>query len=116
MFWCCFQFQPPQHTQIQTQTPSLTQTLTSGILSVETWILIFSLQTGLEYIQHYQGEPREPDPKAGAMEGHVSIWDAHMGLFIAVIVLLIICLIVIIIGILCIKCKGEKSKPEKVIH
>lgn len=65
----------------------------------------------LTVLDYYKGLPADVDSRAS--HHRKDVWEAHMGLFITVLVLLAICIIVIIIGLLCLKCTDRKT-GEKV--
>jgi len=52
----------------------------------------------------------EPVPQAKR-----SVWDAHFGLFLTIIILLAVCIIVTIICCICLKCRA-RDDSEKVNH
>ena len=59
---------------------------------------------------YYAGMPGDA---VASESSRKDVWEAHMGLFITVLVLLAICLIIIIIGLICLKCK-KRDTAEKV--
>lgn len=60
----------------------------------------------MELVDAYAGLPPDvPPPQAVEENPRQSVFEAHIGLFIAMIIIAVICVIVIIIGLIWLKCR-----------